>query len=57
MTQGEVKGFRNLVPTRFTVLFTSDKYGETLSVNDGETQYTFAFEAVEAIIKKERGNK
>ena len=36
------------------VRFTSDKYGETISLDDGETMLAVDFKEVKAIIKKAR---
>lgn len=58
-----IKGFHakegDILPRKadVTVRFTSDKYGETLSLEDGKTIIGAPFEDVEKLIKKARKNK
>ena len=58
-----VKGFHggknDMLPRRenITVRFTSDKYGETISLEDGEVMIGVPFEEVEKMIEKARKNK
>lgn len=43
---------------KITVRFTSDKHGESLSIEDGETMLGVPFEEVEKLIEKaRRGSK
>ena len=58
-----VKGFHggknDMLPRRenITVRFTSDKYGKTISLEDGENIIGVPFEDVEKMIKKARKSK
>lgn len=57
-----IKGFhgrKDTLPRRknVTVRFTSDKYGETISLEDGENIMGVPFEEVEKMIEKARKNK
>lgn len=58
-----IKGFhggrKDTLPRRknVTVRFTSDKYGETISLEDGENIIGVPFEEVEKMIEKARKNK
>lgn len=44
-------------PKKITVRFTSDRYGETISVEDGEIMLGVPYEPVKKMIEKARKNK
>lgn len=58
-----IKGFHakeyDIYPTKtnVTVRFTSDRYGETISLEDGEGIIGVPFEAVQKMIEKARKNR
>lgn len=38
-------------PLKFNVLISNDDIGKTISINDGETQFTIPFEPLEKYLK------
>lgn len=52
----EVLGFKGdytgkIVPAVLQLIITNDNIGKTLSVNDGNTQFTFSFKPIERYLK------
>ena len=46
-----VSGSPFLVPKTFDCIITNDEIGKTLSINDGNVQFTIPFESIEKFLK------
>ena len=46
-----VSGSPFLVPKMFDCIITNDEIGKTLSINDGNMQFTIPFEPIERYLK------
>lgn len=53
--KGDVSGV--MIKSKIICRFTSDKYGETLSLEDGKTLLIVDYKEVEKVINKGRKNK